>query len=243
MSSDTASEAFDALRAEVALLRRAIEGVSTSRKGERDYSPTLAKLMKLANEADEQLKAISGSPSLAITPDRLIAQIHLITVKAREQAQAEMNQAQSAFTRASADLARATGVLRGRDQQNRWLAYAAAASAVTAVILWVLVSGPIARRLPASWQVGERMAAATLDLDRWAAGSRLMASADPASWNAVLASHRLVTTNQAGLAKCASRANRSGRSISCEIQVEPTAASRGDAATSATSLGNRGRTP
>lgn len=219
MSSDSAAEAFDALRAEVALLRRAVEGVSASKRGDKDYSPTLAKLMKLANDADEQLKAVSSSPALSITPERLIAQIHLITVKAREQAQAELTQAQSAFTRASADLSRAAGVLRDRDRQNRWLAYAAGGGAILGVAAWLLVSGPIARKLPSSWRAPERMAAATLDLDPWEAGGRLMASADPPAWSKVQTASTLATANSKALDGCQARARRAGKSVECRIVI------------------------
>ena len=54
----------------------------------------------------------------------------------------------------------------------------AAAGVVFGIVFWVSLSGPIARALPASWLVPERMAAASLRLDRYDAGLRLIQS-DP----------------------------------------------------------------
>lgn len=91
--------------------------------------------------------------------------------------------------------------------------------AVAGVIVWVCFSGPIARALPASWSVPERMAAATLRLDRWEAGARLMRSANPASWSGLVAASGLERENRAQLEACRKAALKAGKRQTCPLVV------------------------
>ncbi|WP_394762187.1 DUF6118 family protein [Phenylobacterium sp.] len=77
---------------------------------------------------------------------------------------------------------RFAGELRALDAQRRALLYAVAGGLIAGVVLYAGLAGPIARALPASWRVPERMAAATLGQDRWDAGARLMQDASPQGW-------------------------------------------------------------
>src|SRR3546814_4420576 len=64
------------------------------------------------------------------------------------------------------------------DKQNRWLLGTGIAGLFGGSLLWSAVPGIVARALPASWHVPERIAARTLRLDIRDAGKRLIVVAD-----------------------------------------------------------------
>jgi hypothetical protein len=68
------------------------------------------------------------------------------------------------------------------------------------------------------------MAAATLRLDRWEAGARLMQTADPASWNELAAALRLERDNRAKLEDCKKAVLKTGRPQNCSVILDEGAA-------------------
>jgi hypothetical protein len=88
------------------------------------------------------------------------------------------------------------------------------------MVLSAILAGPLARLLPQSWQLPEKMAAATLNLDRWEAGSRLMQSADPTSWKTVVAGAQLWRDNRAALETCFKAAEKMQKAETCKVVVE-----------------------
>jgi hypothetical protein len=103
--------------------------------------------------------------------------------------------------------------------QVRQVAVMAAVGTVARVIVWVCFSGPVARVLPADWSVPEKMAAATLNLDRWDAGARLMQSDNPQAWVQVAEGSKLERENRPALEACWNVAKRTGRAQRCAINV------------------------
>jgi hypothetical protein len=169
---DAAAEAFEALRAEVAQLRAVLEDLPTTAP---DYSPTLAAIAL-------SLAAMEAHPALRLTPDALASQVRQASEAAQQQGRRELANAVQRVDAAGADLERLAERQRTGREQVRQVAIMTAVGAVAGVIVWVSFSGPIARTLPPSWSVPERMAAATLRLDRWEAGARLMQNANPQGW-------------------------------------------------------------
>jgi hypothetical protein len=174
---DTAAEAFDALRAEVTQLRAGVEGLSAAIQGQAsvDYAPTLGAIAK-------SLAAIEAHPALQIAPESFAYRVREATELSTQQGRRELGSAVQRVVTAGADLERLAAGWRTGREQVRQVAIMTAVGAVAGIIMWVCFSGPVARALPATWRVPERMAAATLRMDRWAAGGRLMESADPAGW-------------------------------------------------------------
>jgi hypothetical protein len=206
---DAAAEAFEALRVEVAQLRAALEGLPTTAP---DYSPTLAAIA-------QSLAAMEAHPALRLTPQDFASQVRQASEAAQQPGRRELANAVQRVDAAGAVLERLADRQRTGREQVRQVAIMTAVGAVAGVIVWVCFSGPIARALPASWSVPERMAAATLRLDRWEAGARLMRSADPVSWNALAASMELERTNHAKLLACRASTARSGRPRPCLITL------------------------
>lgn len=206
---DAAAEAFEALRAEVAQLRAVLEGLPTTAP---DYSPTLAAIA-------QSLAAMEAHPALRLTPDALASQVRQASEAAQQQGRRELANAVQRVDAAGADLERLAERQRTGREQVRQVAIMTAVGAVAGVIVWVCFSGPIARALPAGWSVPERMAAATLRLDRWRAGGQLMRSVDPTSWNELVAGATLERANHAKLAACHAAFERTGKSQACAITV------------------------
>jgi hypothetical protein len=201
--------AFEALRAEVAQVRTALEGLPTTAP---DYSPTLAVIA-------QSLAAMEAHPALRLTPDALASQVRQASEAAQQQGRRELANAVQRVDAAGAGLERLAERQRTGREQVRQVAIMTAVGAVAGVIVWVCFSGPIARALPAGWSVPERMAAATLRLDRWGAGARLMASASPQGWARVAEASELEQANRSALDACQAVAGKAGRAQRCTIML------------------------
>lgn len=208
---DDPAAAFEALRAEVAQVRAALERPASAGP---DYSPTLAAIAK-------SLAAIEAHPALRSTPEAFSQQVRQASEALQQQGRRELASATQRVDAAGAELERLAERQRTGREQVRQVAIMTAVGAIAGVIVWVCFSGPIARALPASWSVPERMAAATLKLNRWEAGARLMRSADPASWNGLAGASSLWRENAGALEDCTKLAARSGKPQRCAVMVKP----------------------
>jgi len=210
---DAAAEAFEALRAEVAQVRAAVEALPSALGDAKapDYSPTLGAIA-------QRLETIESHPALQLTPEGYRRQVKAAADYVREGMQTELRELQGDIRSARVQLQQLGGNIRARDQQDRWLFYAAGAGAALGVFLWVMMSGPIARRLP--WDLGEKMAARTLGLDRWKAGQQLMTSAHPQDWRRIVWATNLEKENREALQACRDRPKSRGP-VRCVITVQP----------------------
>jgi hypothetical protein len=207
---DDPAAAFEALRAEVAALRASLgDG-----RAAPDYAPTLGKMAA-------SLAKIEAHPALQLTPEAFAYQVRQARDAAQQQGSRDMSAAIQRVDAAGAGLERLAERQRAGREQVRQVAIMTAVGAVVGVIVWVGFSGPIARALPASWSVPERMAAATLRLDRWEAGQRLMRTADPVAWNDLAAASQLERANWEKLEACRRAVLKAGRSQACLITLVP----------------------
>ncbi len=209
---DDPAAAFEALRAEVAALRASL-GAGDGRVAP-DYAPTLGKMAAT-------LAKIEAHPALQLTPEAFAYQVRQARDAAQQQGSRDMSAAIQRVDAAGAGLERMAERQRTGREQVRQVAIMTAVGAVVGVIVWVGLSGPIARALPASWSVPERMAAATLHMDRWAAGGQLMRTADPASWNELVAASTLARINHDVLKRCAQTASVAGKAQRCTVELSP----------------------
>ena len=204
--------AFEALRAEVAALRASL---AQSTEGPApDYAPTLGKITAT-------LVAIEAHPALGMTPEAFAYQVRQAREAAQQQGGRELANAVQRVDAAGAELERLAVRDRNGREQVRQVAIMTAAGAVVGVIVWVCFSGPIARALPASWSVPERMAAATLRLDRWQAGAQLMRTADAASWNVLATASELWRDNAKALETCSQLVAATRRRQDCPVSLSP----------------------
>lgn len=212
---DAAAEAFEELRGEVAQLRGVVEGMA-ERLGESvpDYTPTLAAMA-------QTLTKIEGHPALQHTPERFQSENRENLEIVRRQFESGAQGALTMISQAAGDVRRFAGELRSRQAQRVAILYAAGGGLVAGAVLWVLLAGPAARAMPASWHIPERMAAATLHMDMWDAGVRLMAAANPQAWDRVVGADRIARDNAGVLDSCAQAAVKTGRAQPCRVMVSP----------------------
>lgn len=216
---DPAADAFERLRLEVALLRRAVEGLAADSAVEPvDYSPTLAELSDALAEVNTQVTALGERPVLALPPDQLgsLFQIAAARVLARpvvalEREQAALGQATEALRAAQrADVA--------RSQSWRRLAQLVGAGAVAGAMLWGLLLGPFARMLPSPWGAPERLAAATLSMPMAPAGERLLHRGAPQDWEALQLVRKLPASQVDELRRCLSRSSKAA-ATTCKLKL------------------------
>jgi len=232
---DDPAEAFDRLRAviqgqhrELALLRRAVEGLAAERAhiDVPDYTETLGRMQQRVDATADRIAVINDviarSPALAMTPEQMTQRIAAAGNAARREDQAALAKAGEDKARVMAELRAIVGSAWTRaDQRNRQLWFGLGGVAV-GILAWAIVPGLVAREIaPASWQWPERMAARTLDRSMWDAGQRLMVSASPASWEGVVAGGKIVENNRDTIETCRKTATKAKKSVRCTIDVKP----------------------
>lgn len=163
---DATAQAFDELRGEVSLTRRAVEGLTAARERVPDYSVTLGTLNQALDAAVAALARIEASPAVRLSPAALTAEIVNAGAAARVDDAKLVHETREAMQRA---IGRVDGIVeRGQaaDRQLRQRVWSAAAGAVAGMLFWAVLPGAVARALPASWHVPEWMAARTLGIDQ-----------------------------------------------------------------------------
>jgi hypothetical protein len=175
--ADDITEAFEALRGEVSLARRAVEGLTAARERLPDYSATLGKMAEALKQAAEGVDRIERSPAVRLSPAALADEIRKASADARAEDHALLRATREALMRS---IGRVDGIVdRGQaaDRQLRQLIWAGAGGALGGMLLMAILPGAVARSLPTSWHVPELMAARTIGMDERAAGERMVANA------------------------------------------------------------------
>jgi len=189
-AASLAAQAFGELRAEVSLLRRAVERLTDERTAQPDYAPTLEAIDKRIQDVCGWARRVSEKPALTLTPESLGREIEEAAASSRGADRQMLEKASAAMdataSRIDAMIARSRSVA----EQNRELMKNRIAFAIAGMALSAIVPGAIARSLPVSWAIPERMAARMLGTDMWHAGQSMMAKADPDRWQRIVAGER-----------------------------------------------------
>ena len=172
---DDATRAFDDLRAEVAVLRRAVEALGPALKENRspDYSLSLGHIAKTQAAIGARLEAIEGHPALRITPAAFGEQLERAVTNASREAKREAEDCSPGDFRGEPGAQAMLGSARTREAQNWRLLEAAVLGVVAGLILFPPLGFPIARNLPFG-SLPDTLATAALGEDGWSAGAALM---------------------------------------------------------------------
>jgi len=227
------AEAFDRLRAvvegqdrELALLRRAVEGLAAERAhiDVPDYSETLGRMQQGLDATVDRIAVINDviarSPALVMTPEQMAQRIGAAGNTARREDQAVLAKAGEDKARVMAELRAIAGSAWTRvDQKNRQLWFGLGGAAI-GILVWSILPGHVAREIaPASWQWPERIAAQTLDLPKWEAGQRLMRAAAPDAFANIAAADRIITANRKAVQACYTKAVKTKKTVRCTIEI------------------------
>ncbi|MBB3912694.1 DUF6118 family protein [Sphingomonas desiccabilis] len=217
-----AAQAFQELRAEVTLMRRAVERLTAERMEvpePPDYSETLGVIANNITATAQRVDMLVKSPMLAMTPEQLAGRITAAASTARQEDRQTIATARTGLEDVTRQLHGYVVSARRSDEQNRWLMWSAIGGIVVGMILWAVFAGIVARAVPASWQWPEKMAARSLDLPMWEGGQRLMRASAPDAFASIAAGDRIVTANRKALEACRKRADRKAVTVRCTVNV------------------------
>ncbi len=202
---DEAAQAFESLRAEVSLLRRAVERLAVERADQPeavDYSETLGVISQNLSATAQRVDAMVHSPALSLTPEELNRQIIEAGYTARREDQRVFVATRQMLEEMVAKVGRQLHSHTEAGEQRRRLGVAVLSGVALGMAAWAALAGPIARAVPTSWQWPEQRAARALAMPMRQAGLRLVATADPATFRAIVAGDRIVTANRDAIDGC-----------------------------------------
>jgi Family of unknown function (DUF6118) len=213
-----AAQAFEALRAEVALQRRAVEALGNALEAQAppDLSIDIARIVKgqaQLLEAMQGLHKLQYHPVLRMTPAEHGQAIINAGADAVRETAGQLRQATQSLENEGRRLASlvGAGVAKGRQRQLLlWMVGAALAAGV-------LLSPVLVRSLPVA--LSSHVAAFLVKEDRWQAGEALMRLGNPGQWSGAIEALRLARANEAALAGCRSQAAKTGREQKCALVV------------------------
>jgi len=209
------AQAFEDLRAEVSVLRRALEALPGAWEESRppDYTPSLGTIAQGMATVESRLAGIEKHPALRLTPEQhqqAVAQAGNVLM--REAAQ-KLDRAAQDAERERHQLAGLIGTVRKQDEQRNWLLWAASG----ALVIGLLVSPFVAGVLPFGGD--SAVAAVIMQADRWNAGIALMQAGSPDGWRSLADASNLVRVNQEALAACREAADKAKKEQRCTITV------------------------
>src|SRR3546814_10582404 len=158
-AGDDPQAAFEQLRGEVALVRLAVEGLARARESIEipDYQPTLANTEKILLALTQRVDVIAKSPAMKLTPETMGERVNASVASATGELHNLVNSTRSDMSEAARELRGLIGTTRARWQQDRWLFWIGLGGVVLGILLYALLAGLIARAMPDSWQLPERM--------------------------------------------------------------------------------------
>jgi hypothetical protein len=174
---DDPVEAFDAVRRELSLLRHALEGLTAAREKIPDYSATLAQINKSLDVHAHKLDMIQSRPAMEMTPEALVERIIASAQLARAEDRTMLHEAQDGFSRKASQIDRMIARGRGAAEQEIQVILFCLGGFLSGILLWTTLPGAVARSLPESWHVPERMAARMMGMKQIDAGRRMIVTA------------------------------------------------------------------
>jgi hypothetical protein len=177
---DDAAQAFEALREEVAALRRGVELVyrqgQQAAPGAPDYSPTLGKMEQALQAIAGRLEAVERQPALMLTPASFRTEIDAVSRAAASNVSRPFTDAVHQVQSVARDLTALVGRVHERREQRTWLLTAGVLGLIIGVGLWYVAAGLLPR------SAGDWIAASLIGGNRWQAGETLMQESSPESW-------------------------------------------------------------
>lgn len=219
---DPAAAAFTRLEEEMALMRRAVQQLAAERADIviPDYDPTLKEMAKQLGAVGGCLKSMKAHPAMQLTPETVADRIAVAAQSARRADQDQIVQSRTELQHATQELRAITSKVRTSADQRAIVLRTAIASALAGALVSSFLPGAVARALPDSWHLPERMATRMLDAPTATeAGIRLIRSQDPEGLKAMQFGARLEAQNREALEACRAKAEKAGAPARCNVMV------------------------
>lgn len=221
---DPAAAAFSRLEGEIAVMRRAVENLATEKANIDipDYGSTLKEMAQHLDAAAKNLRIIASKPAMDLTPESMAERIDQAARSARQSDREQLTAAENRYGHAVRDLTRVVASAKAADDQREQLTWAICGGVLGGCLLWAVVPGPIARTLPESWHMPEKIATRTLrEPSIWEAGVRLLRVGSPDAWRAISDAAEMRHYNRKAIDMCEQRATTSKRATRCTIETRP----------------------
>jgi hypothetical protein len=219
---DPAAAAFTRLEEEMALMRRAVQQLAAERADIviPDYDSTLKEMAKQLGAVGGYLKGMTAHPAMQLTPETVADRIAVAAQSARRADQDQIVQSRTELQHATREFRAIANSVRTSADQRANVMQTAIASVIAGALLWSFLPGAVARALPDSWHLPERMAARMVDAPTVTeAGIRLIRSQDPEGWQVMQSGARLEVENRQALSACRAKVDKSVAPVSCSILV------------------------
>lgn len=207
------ARAFEELRAEVVVARRAVEDLpralaATLPPQPPDYGRDLGMIISALADVNTRLAAIEAQPGLTRSPSAYAEAM-------RQAGKEAMGPALTEARKLGTDLAGMIGQKRGRKDQRFWLLCVGAAA-----LFIGLVTAPIAASVLPPLPRSGIARVAMGEPSRWAAGQAMMKISDQPSWARIVEADTLVEANAKAIAACKAEAAKTGKPQDCRIVVK-----------------------
>ena len=212
--ADSAAAAFEELRAEVSVLRRAVEAFPASLRENRpaDYAPTLGAIVKAVQGVEKRLAGIEGHPAIKLMPEQHGRAIERAAASIMREPMDTFRNEAAALGLERRQLAQIIGVALTQEAQRRRQLWFAGIGLALGLMLFPLV----AALAPGGSYLAALAAGGT---DRWLAGGALMRDASPEGWRELVAGANLARANSEAIRMCREAAAKAGKEQKCAIVV------------------------
>lgn len=211
-----AAQAFVELRAEVTVMRRAMESLPAIIKGmaPTDYAPSFGAVGKTLASVDARLAGIEDHPALKMTPAQHGGAMQEAAAEIMRVAVSALGGASVRLGDASRRMEAMAVTARDAEAQKRALLWAVGAGVAAGFVLFPMLGAfaPGGTFL-AAWATG--------NADRFEAGADLIRAGSPERAAALSAASRLVNANVEALQACVDVAKKVGKEQKCTISVQP----------------------
>ena len=211
------TKAFEDLRAEVSVLRKAVEALPHAMRENRppDYAQDLAVIGKGLDEIGGQLETIQKSPALNMTPEQQGQSIANAGSAIFREAAQKLDRAAQEADRERYNLSQMIGTVKTKRKEWHDLLWTAG----VLLAIGLFVSPFIAGLLP--FGLNTRVAAMVMMRDRWDAGEALMEAGNPPGWAQLVADTNLAHDNREKITACRETATKIKKDERCTITVQP----------------------
>jgi hypothetical protein len=222
--SDPATEAFTRLEGEMAMVRHSVQNIARERADIviPDYTVTLGQMADQLAQVSKTLGAIGDKPAIELTPEEIAVQIKRASLDMLRDSSDLFRHGRKDLDLATGRLAAIVGRVRTEAEQKRQIWRFASRGVLAGILLWSILPGTVARTMPESWHWPEWMAQrAVREPSIVEAGIRLIRSQNPQAWEELATTQHILNENRGAFERCAEKARKEERSVSCSIRISP----------------------